>query len=355
MNKRILAMTLVILVLALSLVAIGCPPVPVEPPVPVPVPPVIHRWVAQTLHAAGVAGFPPFVRFAERVYEATDGRIVITPHPCGAIVGVFEKFDALREGVLDAMHSWPSYWVGKDPAFGAIPGIAAGIPEPWQLEAWFMKRGGLELMRELYGKFDLFPIGVTLYGPESNHFVKPVDTLEEFQGLLFRTPPAMTAALFAALGAEIVIMPGPEVYLALEKGIIEGAEFMPMSIMYDLGIHEVAPYFVTVGFHMPTTVFPFTVRRETWEALGPELQSILECAVADFARDHLLYTLLADLAAREAMLAYGNTELFFPEEDLAKVREKALGIWEEWAGKSPMLARIIHSQIDFMRELGVLE
>jgi TRAP-type mannitol/chloroaromatic compound transport system substrate-binding protein len=355
MNKRILAMTLVML-LALSVVGIGCPPVPVEPPVPVPVPPVIHEWVVQSVMAAGWAGYPPFVRFAEKLHEMTDGRIKITPHPCGAIVGPFKKIDAVIAGVLDGMHTWSAYWVGKEPAFGPLPGITAGFPYCWMVEAWYWEGGGIELTRELYAKFDLFFVGPVKYGPESLHFVKPVDTIAEFQGLLFRTPPAMTSDLFAGLGASIVILPGPEIYMALDKGVIAGAEFMPLAIMYDMGIHEVAPYFLSVGFHMPAAVTNFVVRMDRWEALTPDLQAILEDAVRSFSRDLWVTCRLADLEARKAMIAAGNVELFFSEAELAKIRaEVAVPIWEAWGEKSPMAARIVESQMAFMRKLGVLE
>ncbi|MCL0065386.1 hypothetical protein M1N79_00635 [Dehalococcoidia bacterium] len=236
MKKRIGSMTMVlVLILALSLVAIGCPEEEVEQPPPevvAPEPVVIHEWNIQSVMAAGWAAYPPFVALTEKIYEMTDGRVVITPHPCGAIVGPFEKFDSVAAGVLDGMHSWSSYWIGKDPAFVGGPGLTAAFEEDWQLEAWYWERGGLELMREVYAGFDLFLVGPSTYGAESLHFVKPVDTLAEFQGLLFRTPPGMTSDLFGRLGAEIVVLPGGEIYLALDKGIILGTEFMPMSIMY---------------------------------------------------------------------------------------------------------------------------
>jgi TRAP-type mannitol/chloroaromatic compound transport system substrate-binding protein len=303
---------------------------------------------------AGWPGYPPFVRFTEKVYDMSGGRIVITPHPDGTIVGPFEVFDAAIAGVLDGFHSWSSYWIGKDPAFVGGPGLTAGFAEDWQLEAWFHKRGGLELMREIYDKFGLFKVGPVTYGAESLHFTKPVDTLPEFRGLLFRTPPGMTTDLFARLGARLVILPGGEIYLALDKGTIEGAEFMPIAIMYAMGIHEVAPYFTAKGFHMPTAVTNFVVREDRWQALTPDLQAIMENAVRVFSTDLWYTSAIANIDARDAMVAAGNTEVFFTAADLAAVRREALVVWEAWAGRSPETKKIIQSQIDFMRELGLL-
>ncbi|MCL0041375.1 hypothetical protein M1N08_01335 [Dehalococcoidia bacterium] len=354
MKKGICAITMVGVV-ALGLAAIGCPPPPPPPnDVVVPEPVVIHEWKVQSVHHAGWAVYESFLRFAEKVYEMSDGRLRITPFPCGAVVGAFDVFDAVREGVLQAYHSWSSYWVGKDPAFVAFCGMAGGFPEDWQLESWFWKRGGIELARELYAEWDLFFVGPQQYGPESNHFVHRIYTIDCLDGMLFRTPAGMTADLFEKLGAGVVILPGGEIYMALEKGTIEGTEFMPISVMYDMGIHEVAPYFVAHGFHQPTGATEFVVCMEAWEALEPDLQAIVETAVRSWSMDQWFTAVLGNLAARKKMLEFGNTELFYAEECLARVREVAMEVWDMWAAKSPAAAVIIESQKAFLRELGLL-
>jgi TRAP-type mannitol/chloroaromatic compound transport system substrate-binding protein len=355
MNKRILIMTLVML-LTLSLVATGCPPVEVVPEVPVPEPAVVHRWDIQTVMGAGWPTFPTFVRFAENVKAMTGGRIVITPHADGAVVGPFDKFDAVRGGVLDGMHSSSKWWVGKDPAFGPGVGLVAGFPEDWMLEAWYWDRGGLELMREVYARFGFHLVGPITFGPESIHFTRPVRTLEDLRGLLFRAGPGMPTELYGGrLGAATISLPGGELYLALEKGTIEGTEFLNMSIMYALGIHEVAPYFVVGGFHAPSQTINFSVAMENWNALTPDLQAILETAVRAWSFDYWVTITQADRRAKDAMLAAGNTELFFTEEDLARVRTEALAVYEIWKQKSPLTARIIESQMEFMRELDLID
>jgi TRAP-type mannitol/chloroaromatic compound transport system substrate-binding protein len=357
MKKRILTVSMVMLV-ALSLTAVGCPPPPppVDPAVVPPEPPVIHRWVVQSGLGAGVrGGYPPFLRFVERLYEMSGGRIVIEPHPVGAIVGAFEMFDAVREGILGGMYAFTTWWVGKEPGFAPGSGLIVGFPEYWQLDAWYWKRGGLELYRELYAKFDLFLVGPLAYGTESLHFTRPVDTVAEFKGLPFRAAPGLSADLFTALGADVIVMPGGEVYLAMAKGILEGGEFMPLSMMYDMGIHEVAPYFIFKGFHSPVMVMSFVVGMDEWEALGPELQAILEAAVKAWSTDQLLTSNVINYEAKKSMLAAGNVELFIAEEELAIIREKAMEIWEKWMERSPAAREIIQSKIDFKRDLGIIE
>ena len=359
MKRKLFGRALVTaMAIAFSLALLGCPPAEeaVQPEDPAQVPAMVHEWDIQTLMGAGWPTYPTFVRFAENVEAMTDGRIVITPHADGAVVGPFDKFEAVRAGVLDGMHSSSKWWVGKDAAFGPGVGLVAGFPEDWMLESWYWDRGGLELMREVYAEFDLFLVGPITFGPESIHFTEPVRTLADLQGLLFRAGPGMPTELYGGrLGVSTISLPGGELYLALEKGTIEGCEFLNMSIMYALGIHEVAPYFVASGFHAPSQTINFSVSMEAWNALTPDLQAILETAVRAWSMDYWVTISLADREAREALLAAGNTELFFTEEEMQRVREEALAVYQIWIDKDPQTAEIIESQMEFMRELGLIE
>ena len=377
MKKKIWLIPLAML-LASSLAVVGCPPPPVPPEIAelekelaaerarvaeleekiagmVPAPEVFH-WRVQSLEPAGSLAYEVFVRFTERVRELSDGRLRIEPFPAGAIVGTFEKFTAAMDGVFEGFHSLPAYWTGKEPAFATVKGIPMGFPESWQFDAWFWEKGGIDLVREVYAKFDLFFVGPQHYNKEPMHFRVPVTTLADLEGLKFRSPAGMVADLMAEIGATVVVLPGPEIYTALDKGIIDGTEFGPLNLNYDWGFHEVARYFMFPGFHQPTAVTEFTVRMDVWEALPDDLRGIVETAVRDFGADYWYAMAIDDLTAKESMIALGNVLLDpLPEADIAKAREKAEEVWEKWKAKSPLAAEIIESQMEFMRLLGIID
>jgi len=362
MNKKVMLLSLMLaLLLALSPVAMGCPPPPVEVVekiVPWPgYPEPQFVWRVQTVSPAGIAvWYEPFLAFVERVRELSRGRLVIEPFPCGAIVGPFEVFDAVVAGVFEGFHSWPSYWVGKEPAFTHFSGMVMSLPEQWMVEAWYWEGGGIELARELYAKFDLFYVGPVGYGTEIMQFVRPVYGLACFDGMLFRTPAGITADFVAGMGASIVILPGGEIFTAVELGVIEGFEWCPLPINYPMGFHLVAPYFIHPGFHLLAGATEFVVHMDHWNALPPYLQEIVVAAVREWsaAGYHRLRIDEAYYLAR--MLAAGNVWLPpFPEEDMAEIRQIAVGVWEEWAAKSPFSARVVESKLDFKRHLGVLD
>jgi TRAP-type mannitol/chloroaromatic compound transport system substrate-binding protein len=301
-----------------------------------------------------MAIYPPFHEFADKVYKMSGGRLKIETFTAGAVVGTFDKFDAAVAGTISGFHSFSPYWTGKNPAFSFLSPVH-GYPEAWMLEAWYMERGGLELARELYAQHNLFFVGPIIYGSDSMHFTKKWDGIEDFKGLKIRTPPGKATDMLRALGAAVVTLPPGEIYHALALGTIDAADFLSLSTMYGLGIHEVAPYFMTRGLVEPSGTSNLVVRMDLWEALPDDLKAIVETAVAEWSRKHWHLGEIADVTARDAMLTAGLTEVFVTDEDRDKVREVAMKVWKDWGARNPMAGRIMESHLEFMRFLKIIE
>jgi len=341
MKQRILLISLVLL-LAVSIT-----------PVAATKPPEVHTWRVQSVHAAGVLGYKVFVEFTERVKERSGGRLIIKPMPDKAITGTFKKFDAVRGGVFEGFHSLATYWTGKEPAFAVLGGMPMGIPYTWQVDDWYRQGGGRELAQKLYGRFGLYSIGMVPFGPDSMHFRVPVATLADLKGVKFRSMPGMGADLLARLGAKVVIMPGGEVYSALEKGVIDGADFMTLGINYGLGFHEVARYFITVGIHQPVTTAELVVRKAVWNALPDDLKAIVKTEVEVWAAKERDALAAYDRLVEKKMLERGNVKLDFSKADRVKAREVAKKVWDDWAKRSPIAAEITKSKMEYMRVHGL--
>jgi len=355
MRKKLLVIVTLIMLLALGLFVVGCPQPAAEEEAALPTPPVeVIEWRIQTLWPSALAIYPPFHEFGEMVYQMSDGRLKIETYTSGAVVGTFDKFDAAVDGVIDGFHSFSPYWTGKDPAFSFLSPIHS-FPEPWMIEAWYMEGGALELARELYAQHGLYFVGPIVYSADSMHFKTPWDSIADFEGLKIRTPPGMSTDFLTALGAAPVTLPPGDIYHALETGVIDAADFLSLSAMHGLGIHEVAPYFLAESIMEPTGVTNFVVRIDKWEALPADLQAIVEAAVAVWSRRHLHLGALADLEAKNAMLAAGLTEVFVPEEEKARVTEEAMKIWADWGQRSPMAARMEESLREYLVMLEVIE
>jgi TRAP-type mannitol/chloroaromatic compound transport system substrate-binding protein len=125
------------------------------------------KWKAQTLFSGGELTYKTFEDFCIRVKLITNGRLEITPYSAGAVVPTFECLDAVKNNILRALHTGASFFMGKESALGIISELIYSCKEAWELEAWFLYRGGLKLLNELYEPFGVMAIGVVMWRHES--------------------------------------------------------------------------------------------------------------------------------------------------------------------------------------------
>ncbi len=312
------------------------------------------KWKAQALWSAAELSYKTFVDFCARVKVLTNGRLEITPYPAGAIVPTFEGLDALQNNVLQALHTWPGYFSGKEPAFAAISDLVAGYSHPWQKDAWMYYKGGWEMLNELYKPYNGYTVGWMFWGVESMVSTKPIRRMEDYKGLKMRVPHGMTAILFQKLGASVVVLPGGEVYSALDKGVINTSDWASASMNQRMGFFQVAKYTNYPGFHsMP--LGDFTVNIKEWNKLPDDIKQILKSACREWCWDSIERIAIDDIRALKEMKEKGVSVQTWSDEDLKKVRAVAMEVWDEFAKKSPMTKKVIDSQKDWLRELGLIK
>ena len=262
------------------------------------------------------------------------------------IVPAFEVFDAVSKGVLDAGNSLSTYWMGKmlaAPFFGSMP---AGMTDV-ELLCWLYYGGGLELWRELYAPHDVIPFVAGVIPPESfgwSH--KPIRSLEDFEGLKFRTI-GIWAEILKDMGVSIVTLPGGEVYPALEKNIIDATEYSTPCVDSMLGFHEICKYMIVPGVHSPGTCIENIVNKDSWEKLPDDLKAIFEADTKELALRVITNWPNLDIEALHNFEDYGVEIIVLDKEVIAKVKELALEKDKEMAAKDPMYAKVMKSYRDF--------
>ncbi|MCR9151126.1 MAG: TRAP transporter substrate-binding protein [Rhodobacteraceae bacterium] len=220
--------------------------------------------------------------YAQRVDEMSGGRLKVDVLPAGAVVGAFQVLDAVNDGVLDAAHSVPVYWYGKNKAaslFGTGPvfGGSAGT-----MLSWFYAGGGDELYRELtqdiMGLDVIGYMGFPMPAQPFGWFKGEVSTVADLQGFKYRTV-GLAADLLAKLGMSVAQLPGGEIVPAMERGVIDAFEFNNPSSDKDFGAQDVAKNYYLSSYHQASESFEFLFSRTFVEDLDPDLQAILKYAV----------------------------------------------------------------------------
>ncbi len=309
-------------------------------------------WRVQSMWSAAETTYKAFEDFCKRVGAASNGRLEIQPFAAGSVVGVFETLDAVSAGVLDAQSTAPVYWSGKDPGFSVIGDLSWAYQHPWQVEAWYYHRGGMDLLREAYAKYNVYPVGVSWWGQEALVSKKPMKTLDDFKGLKVRTPQGMFAEIITKLGSSVVVVPGGEVYSALDKGVVDAADWGTESMNFRMGFFEVAKTSIRIGHSMP--VQEFAVNQAKWNALPADLKAIVSSCVREWTWDQVQRIAVEDTRALSDIRGKGGTAGSLPDAEIARLRTLAQKTWEEWSKKSALAKKGYDSQTEWLKSLGLL-
>jgi TRAP-type mannitol/chloroaromatic compound transport system substrate-binding protein len=316
------------------------------------------KWRVQTAWDAGTAGYTAFQRYCASVKALSEGKLEFQPLPAGAVVGTFEMFDAVKGGVLDAMHVFTLYWSSKLPVAAFLSSYPLGLDRPDQWETWFYELGGLQLARKAYQAHNMFYVGPIQHDLNLIHSKVPIRSFEEFKGKRVRFPGGMPAEIFQQAGVSTVILPGGEVRAALERGAIDAADFVGPANNYDLGFADVAKYIImgpatTPCLHQPVDLADVSVNLAKWNALSKHLQEIVIAATREHSWDHYAYIQKANIAAWDKYKAQGVQIIRLSEADVQKFRRYAIPMWFKWAKRDPLAREAFGSQLAFMKTFNV--
>jgi len=203
---------------------------------------------------------------SQRVREMTDGRFVITPFAAGELVPGLQVLDAVQSGTVQCGHSASYYYIGKNPALAFGTTVPFGLTAQQQ-NAWLYNAGGLEAMQKLYADFNIinFPAGNT--GAQmGGWFKRPINTVSDLKGLKMRIP-GLGGKVMASLGVNVQVLPGGEIFLALDRGALDAAEWVGPYDDEKLGLNKAAQYYYYPGWWEPGPSFDLLVNRSEWQKL----------------------------------------------------------------------------------------
>jgi len=225
--------------------------------------------------------------FAKKVNDMTGGELKIEVLPAGAVVPAFGLLDAVSKGTLDGGHGVVVYHYGKNPAlalWGSGPsfGMDANM-----LLSWHKYGGGKELLEELY-KIVGANVKSYVYGPMPSQplgwFKKPITKTEDMKGLKYRTV-GISIDMFTAMGVSVNALPGGEIIPAMDRGLLDAAEFNNASSDRLLGFPDVAKVCMLQSFHQNAEQFEILFNGSVYNGMAPKLRSILDYAVEASSAD----------------------------------------------------------------------
>jgi TRAP-type mannitol/chloroaromatic compound transport system substrate-binding protein len=289
---------------------------------------------------------------AAALEAATGGAIELVPYEPGEIVPAFSIVDAVRDGKVPAGYTWLGYDQGKIPASALIAAVPFGM-EPWEFSAWWYESDGERLTQSLYARYGVHPLFCGIIGPETaGWFRKPIDRAEDLRGLKIRFA-GLGGKILERLGASITMLPGGEIFQALEKGAIDATEYSLPVVDEALGFDRVAPINYFPGWHQTYTSFHLVVNLETWLGLTDVDRALLETTCTAGVTRNLARS--EGLQGR-VIAGYGkrgvDARVIAPEL-LDVLREVADQVLDAEAAADADFAAILASQRAFRRDYAV--
>lgn len=311
-----------------------------------------RKKVTLRLATSWPAGFPIMgtgvERFAERVKAASGGTLIIKVYPKETLVPALAVFDAASAGEIDAFHSGPYYWKGKNSAFALFSGTPFGLTAE-EISSWMIFGGGMELWREMYAAHNLYPLlGGNTNVQMGGWFRKPIRSLSDLKGLKMRVP-GIGGEVFSRLGVNPVLLAAGEIYPSLERGMIDATEWVGPALDLQMGFHKVAKYYYS-GWHEPGSVLELTFNKQVWESLSGEHQAILQIASDEMSNRMALEFHAANIKALKELDKHGVTIGSFPE-DVNRAAKKALESYLiEESARNPEFKKVLSSMEGYLAE-----
>jgi TRAP-type mannitol/chloroaromatic compound transport system substrate-binding protein len=292
-----------------------------------------------------------FEDWAKKVHEMSAGRLKIDILPAGAVVPAFELIEAVSRGTLDGGHGVPAYWFGRDRAaslFGTGPSF--GLDAEGML-GWIHYGGGQELYNELLQTILKLNVVSYFHGPMPTQplgwFPKEVKTPEDLKDLRFRTV-GLSATLFGEMGAAVKILPGGEIIPAMERGVLDAAEFNNTTSDKLLGFPDVRKLCMVQSYHQPCEYLELLINKTKYEALPKDLQAIIKYAAMAESAD-MTWKFYDRNSADMAELEEKRGVKFVTTSKA--VLEAQLKAWDkivaDESAKNPFFAKVIQSQRDW--------
>jgi TRAP-type mannitol/chloroaromatic compound transport system substrate-binding protein len=308
----------------------------------------------QSTHPASANLHLIFKLWAETVEKMSGGRLKVETLPAGAIVPAFEVFDATSKGVLDVGMGPFGYIQGRNTA--TIPmshGPLFGMDGQDYL-GWYYDGGGMALLEEFYRdvlKLNLvgFPIP-TDYPQGLGWFKKEIKSLADIKGMKYRIY-GIGAETYGKLGVSVVTIPGGEIVPALERGVIEGAEWINCLEDMKLGLHKTAKHYYTPGMHEPVTGGQIMVNKEVWNKLTPDLKEMVKVASVYATTMRNLAFNRETAEACQALLKEGVKIHRTPDEILINFLNEWEKIQADYAEKNPFYKKVIDSQKAYAEQI----
>lgn len=283
---------------------------------------------------------------ADALKAASGGAVQFKVFEPGKLVPPFSITDAVKDNKVQAGYTWVGYDQGRIPSSPLFAARPFGM-EPWEYTAWWYEGGGKALGEEVYGEHGVHPILCGIIGPETaGWFRNEIKTLDDLKGLKIRFA-GLGGRVLQKLGASVTMLPGGEIFQALEKGAIDASEFSMPAIDQKLGFDRVVKFNYFPGWHQTYTAFHLLVNKGVWEKLEDSNRALIDMACTAGVMRNLSKGEAIQGKIIDNFKASGVTATRLPEDLLRELQTVTDQVMQEESGKDALFKKVYDSQEAF--------
>lgn len=294
------------------------------------------------------------VDWTKKVAEMSGGKLKIDMLPAGAVVPALQIIDAASKGVLDGGHGLPGFWFGKNTAFGLYGAGPDFGMDGNQMLGWIEYGGGKELYTEIQAAAQLDLVSL-LFAPvpcePMGWFKKEIKGAADLKGLKFRTA-GLAVDMFKELGMSAVQMAPPDIVPAIDRGLLDGAEFASATDDRIMGFPDVAKFYLQQSYHMANNFCEVMINRKKYEALPEELKIVLKLASQAASADmswkamHRMSQDYLELQKNQKVKAYKT-----PKPILDAQLKAWNAVIKKRGAENPLFAKVVASQMAWAKRV----
>lgn len=297
----------------------------------------------------------PIPRVAEQLDLMSDGNMRMRVYEPDALVAPFEILDAVSSGKINSGYTTAGYWSGKIPAAPLFSAVPFG-PEAGEYMAWLYYDDGMDLYQEMYDQagYNVKVMPCAIIAPETaGWFPKEINEPADLEGLKMRFF-GLGGKVMQRMGVATSLLPGGEIFPAIEQGAIDATEFSMPAIDARLGFHKLVKYNYFPGWHQQATIFELLVNKDTWNDMSDQHQAILSNACKASVTDSY-----AEGEAIQADALIENVEEHdveikkFNDEMLAAFEENWRAVAKEEAANNEFFAKVYNDLRDFREKYEI--
>lgn len=291
------------------------------------------------------------VHISEELKAVSGGSVEIQVNDPGALVGALEILDAVSEGKIDAGYGTAGFWMGKIPSAPLFSAVPFG-PGSAEFIAWLYNGNGMKLYQEMYDQagFDVKVLVCAMIPPEtSGWFAKEINSPADLKDLKMRFF-GLGGRVMQKLGVSVSVLPGGEIFPALEKGVIDATEYALPSVDENQGFYKLVKYNYFPGWHQQSTAFELIINKDVWNDLSPAQQAQVEAVCKAGVTHSIAYAEATQAASIRRNQERGVQVKQWDEEMLALFRSTWEEVAAEQAAKDPFFKKVLDDYNAFRKD-----